>query len=205
MAQRKISELPYAQVIDSDDVIPIVQDGVTKQIEFTNLKNPLVDEVKGNLNKILSTGEEIVGQWTNGKWIYRRYLQVVSYDVEVVSPGVIDLSFTCGFSPPDTTSSWNFIHNIQLLTNFDEIYLSHDLSPYKFSRNNNRCKFTMRCLNVRSDSTSTMDSHKHTFSDFYTIDGFLFNNFIKVNGSSVEKKSDSGTPFCILIDYVKAV
>lgn len=46
MAQKKISELPFANSIDNDDIIPIVQDGVTKQIEYGDFKLKMVEEVQ---------------------------------------------------------------------------------------------------------------------------------------------------------------
>lgn len=45
MAQKKISELPLTKTLNADDIFPLVQSGVTKQISYSDLKEPMVEEV----------------------------------------------------------------------------------------------------------------------------------------------------------------
>ena len=49
MAQRKISELTSTTKLNDDNIIPLVQDGVTKHIRYGDMKSPMVKEVEANV------------------------------------------------------------------------------------------------------------------------------------------------------------
>ena len=49
MAQKKISELTSTASVADHNIFPLVQDGVTKHIKYSDLKAPLVEQVKANV------------------------------------------------------------------------------------------------------------------------------------------------------------
>lgn len=49
MAQKKISELTSTTKLNDDNIIPLVQDGVTKHIRYGDMKAPLVKEVEAEV------------------------------------------------------------------------------------------------------------------------------------------------------------
>lgn len=49
MAQKKISELTSTTKLNDDNIIPLVQDGVTKHIRYGDMKAPMVREVEANV------------------------------------------------------------------------------------------------------------------------------------------------------------
>lgn len=84
MAQKKISELPLTKTMNNDDIFPIVQSGVTKQISYSDLKAPMVEEVfaavsdkvDNTLSAIkritdYSPGQRKIGDWNDDKSINR--------------------------------------------------------------------------------------------------------------------------------------
>lgn len=176
MAQKKITELPYANSIDNDDVFPIVQDGVTKQIEFTNLKDPLVDEVRSNLNFLQFGKECIVGNWIDGRYIYRRILSVDSFSYrESGSDTHVGYTFKCSFGGT--------------VSDFFDIILSSDLI-YQMN-DTYRQKHSLRLNIMNYSKTNT------------TCDFACFHEEVVVDMLSAQY--ESGTPLYIIIDYVKAV
>lgn len=86
MAQKKISELPLTKTLNADDVFPLVQSGVTKQISFSDMKIPMVEEVSTDVKKDIddvrydkySDSITQTGVWNDGEnnWqIERRILK----------------------------------------------------------------------------------------------------------------------------------
>lgn len=49
MSQKKISELTSTSKLNDDNIIPLVQDGVTKHIRYGDMKSPMVKEVEANV------------------------------------------------------------------------------------------------------------------------------------------------------------
>lgn len=82
MAQKKISELALTKTINADDVFPIVQSGVTKQISYSDLKDPMVEEVTAAVENDIdnvrydkySNISSPTGVWNDGEnnWIIER-------------------------------------------------------------------------------------------------------------------------------------
>lgn len=78
MAQKKISELPLTKSINADDMFPIVQSGATKQISYSDLKNPMIDEIKmASINNYVENTPEVIGTWIDGRKV-KRYIATPS-------------------------------------------------------------------------------------------------------------------------------
>ena len=86
----KISELPQASTVNNTDVIPIVQNGTTKQVTAELLRQ-----------NTYSTAEQRIGTWIDGKPLYERTVSTPSPTVTTDgtdSIAHIDISNTIDFS-----------------------------------------------------------------------------------------------------------
>jgi hypothetical protein len=208
MAQKKITELPYANSIDNDDVFPIVQDGVTKQIEFTNLKDPLVKEVQSDLNFLQSGKECIVGKWIDGRYIYRRIVSVTDVTLST-STGrndvkIADLTFKCSVGGTISGFGWQFLLNANLVYQVldgNSQTVSCDLFPIlKYTISTSTIEFTSRIFNLFPQIFTEND-----LNDYVPINSVLTYLFLNMSSGNLIKRTDRATPKYIIIDYVKAV
>lgn len=208
MAQLKITELPKANSIDNDDVFPIVQDGATKQIEFTNLKDPLVDEVQSNLNLLQIGKETIIGKWIDGRYIYRRLITVNDTQLSV-STGynkvqIADLTFKCAIGGSISDSSYDIILDSKLIykvLNGNSQTVSCDLFPIlKYSLSTTQMEITSRIFNYFPPLFTEND-----LNDYIPINSVLTYLFLNMSSGDLVKRTDRATPLYIIIDYVKAV
>lgn len=84
MAQKKISELPSTASVTDENKFPLVQDGITKHIKYSDLKKPMVEEVfadvSDKVDNVLSVtkrttdysaGHRKIGDWNDDKSIDR--------------------------------------------------------------------------------------------------------------------------------------
>lgn len=74
----KISELTTATSANNNDVLPIVQNGETKQISKGNFLKEL------NTANSFSTNEVEIGTWINGNTLYRKVYQGTVSNIESI-------------------------------------------------------------------------------------------------------------------------
>jgi len=67
MSNIKISEMPSATSLDGTELVPIVQNGVSKKVTKQILTN-----------NNYSTSEQVVGTWIDGKPIYRKTIPLTN-------------------------------------------------------------------------------------------------------------------------------
>lgn len=157
MAQKKISELPLTKTMNNDDIFPIVQSGVTKQISYSDLKKPMVEEVTADVSSYIdSKTKDIIndykdlteyktvnsegvsnqlkiGTWIDGHPIYRSvYLKD---DIKVKDVRIVDSSGSSRYVKGFDIGMNAFWMGMKLVLNakvhYKDSYSLTDLHPVK--------------------------------------------------------------------------
>lgn len=170
----KISELPVATSVNPTDIVPIVQDGETKQTDMTKMSNanslPVgatfqydgstiptgYVEVNGFEN--YSTTEQKIGTWVDGKPLY----QVVKY---ANAPNVI----TAGtFVASTTNHNIANVDTIFISTAYDQTATEHINLPYMTNAGYNIKATVSRTAIAISSNATNFNGHTYLFVLKYT-------------------------------------
>lgn len=142
MAQKKISELPLTKSINADDIFPIVQSGVTKQITYSDLKNPMIEEVKVGVNVYKENVAEVIGTWIDGRKIKRLVIPMNKAKVKIYSGYTVQYDgdyIRYGFYFEESELQLEKVYKVQSCklsiidsTNYKDISTSKSINYYNY-------------------------------------------------------------------------